>query len=142
MFFLPPDTLSIPVFFNLHNFTKQPILVGYSGGERARQLENFSDIEIIEKTKQYFKKIFGTKIPDPESYTNTRWSQDPFSYGSYSYIPPGASINDYQTIAEPIANKIFFAGEATSAQHSATTHGAYLSGIREADRIAACIKSF
>jgi monoamine oxidase len=72
MFFLPPDTLSIPVFFNLHNFTKQPILVGYSGGERARQLENFSDIEIIEKTKQYFKKIFGTKIPDPESYTNTR----------------------------------------------------------------------
>jgi len=142
MFFNPFDTLSIPVFFNLHHFIKQPILVGYSGGERARQLENFSDIEIIEKTKQSFKKIFGSELSEPESFINTRWSQDPFSYGSYSYIPPGSSINDYEAIAEPILNRLFFAGEATSTQHSATTHGAYLSGIREAERIRACIKPY
>jgi monoamine oxidase len=81
--------------------------VGYSGGGRARQLEKFSDLEIIEKTQQSFKKIYGTILPDPESYVNTRWSQDPFSYGSYSYIPPGASIKDYETIAEPILNRLF-----------------------------------
>ncbi len=142
MFFNPFDTLSIPVFFNLHHFIKQPILVGYSGGERARQLENFSDIEIIEKTKQSFKKIFDAALPEPESFINTRWSQDPFSYGSYSYIPPGASCDDYEAIAEPVMNQLFFAGEATSAQHSATTHGAYLSGIREAERIRICIKPY
>jgi monoamine oxidase len=135
MFFTQFDALSIPVFFNLHHFIQQPILVGYSGGERARQLENLTDAELIEKTIHNFKKVFGAGLPEPESYLNTRWSHDPFSYGSYSYIPTGASGSDYETIAKPASNRLFFAGEATSSKHPATTHGAYLSGIREADRI-------
>lgn len=140
MFFNPSDALAIPVFFNLHHFIKQPILVGYSGGDTASQLEKLSDKEVIEKTKLTFKKLFGSQLPEPESYINTRWSQDPFSYGSYSYIPPGASTNDHEVIAEPVSNRLFFAGEATSTLYSATTHGAYLSGLREAERIETCIK--
>jgi predicted NAD/FAD-dependent oxidoreductase len=134
MFFTASDALSIPVFFNLYPST-QPILVGLSGGERARQLENFTDTELIEKTICNFKKVFGTKIPDPESYVNTRWLHDHFSYGSYSYVPTGASGNDFEAIAQPVSDRLFFAGEATSLKYSATTHGAYLSGIREANRI-------
>ncbi|MGB6976315.1 MAG: FAD-dependent oxidoreductase [Gammaproteobacteria bacterium] len=135
MFFSQFDTLSIPVFFNLQHFIKQPILMGFSGGKRARQLENFNDEELIEKTMRNLKKVFGAQLPEPESYLNTRWSQDPFTYGSYSYIPTGASGSDYDAIAKPISDRLFFAGEATSAKYLATTHGAYLSGIREAERI-------
>jgi monoamine oxidase len=40
-------------------------------------------------------------------------------------------------LAQPVAGKLFFAGEATHDRDPATLHGAYLSGIREARRIAA-----
>jgi len=36
-----------------------------------------------------------------------------------------------------VESKLFFAGEATHRRNSATVHGAYLSGVREAQRIAA-----
>jgi hypothetical protein len=38
-------------------------------------------------------------------------------------------------MAEPVANRLLFAGEHTSGQYRGTVHGAYLTGIREAERI-------
>lgn len=37
--------------------------------------------------------------------------------------------------AAPVANRVFFAGEATSRRYQATVHGAYLSGVRAAEEI-------
>ena len=91
--------------------------------------------QIIKKTMLNFKKHFGFSIPDPTSYLNTRWSNDPFSYGSYSYLKVGSTDYDHDAIAKPVSNRLFFAGEATCPKYFATTHGAYLSGIREAERI-------
>ena len=42
-----------------------------------------------------------------------------------------------ETLAKPIENRIFFAGEATSPVHYATVHGAIESGYRAADEILA-----
>ena len=129
------DSHSISVFLNLYYFTQQPILIGFSGGETARQLEAFSETALIQKIMQNFKTVFGTQLPQPDSSFTTRWSSDPYSYGSYSYLAVGASVEDYETLAMPLFNRIFFAGEATHASYPSTTHGAYLSGIREAERI-------
>jgi monoamine oxidase len=35
-------------------------------------------------------------------------------------------------LAKPVVGRLFFAGEATSREHAATVHGAYLSGLRAA----------
>ncbi|MEM9054886.1 MAG: FAD-dependent oxidoreductase, partial [Pseudomonadota bacterium] len=43
-------------------------------------------------------------------YLRTNWSQDPFAYGSYSYVAKGAQKRDHRRMAEPINNTIFFAG--------------------------------
>lgn len=129
------NPLAVTTFFNLHQFIAQPILAGASGGTTALQLENCSDAVLMENIMLQFKKMFGANIPEPESFINTRWSLDPFSYGSYSYIAPDASAADFEELAKPIADRLFFAGEATSSQYFATTHGAYLSGIRAAERI-------
>lgn len=126
---------SINIFFNLTHFIPEPILVGYCGGQTALQLEAFSDDELIKKIMANFENHFSTQLPNPESYIITRWGQDPFSYGSYSYLKTGSTEKDYETLAEPLSNKLFFAGEATSLQYPSTTHGAWLSGIREAERI-------
>ena len=65
----------------------------------------------------------------------TRWASDPLAGGSYSFLKLGSSPADHDHLAASLANKLFFAGEATNRDHSATVHGAYLSGIREAHRI-------
>jgi monoamine oxidase len=119
----------------LHHFIKEPILIGYSGGDNARRLETYSDKAVIDIIMRDFKKLFGHDIPAPTDYVNTRWSHNPFSYGSYSYLKTGSSPTDYDVMAQSVSDRLFFAGEATSSKYPATTHGAYLSGIREAKKI-------
>jgi polyamine oxidase len=58
------------------------------------------------------------------------------AFRSYSNLPTGSSPADRAQLAQPIAGKLFFAGEATHDRDPATLHGAYLSGICEARRIA------
>ncbi|WP_244191285.1 FAD-dependent oxidoreductase [Klebsiella pneumoniae] len=38
-------------------------------------------------------------------------------------------------MAESVGNRLFFAGEHTSRKYRGTVHGAYLSGVREANKI-------
>ena len=64
----------------------------------------------------------------PIGYLRTNWSQDQFSFGSYSYIAKGARRSDYRTLSRPIDNRIFFAGEATHPKRNSTVHAAYESG--------------
>jgi hypothetical protein len=52
--------------------------------------------------------------------------------------PTWASGNDYDIMAEPVGPSLLFAGEATSRNYPASAHGAYFSGLREAERALAC----
>ncbi|KAG9455608.1 hypothetical protein H6P81_000116 [Aristolochia fimbriata] len=73
------------------------------------------------------------------------WGRDPLFLGSYSYVAVGSSGDDLDSLAEPLPRapiegevpplQILFAGEATDRTHYSTTHGAYLSGLREANRL-------
>lgn len=45
----------------------------------------------------------------------TRWASDPMAYGSYSSVVVGsAGPADYEAMARPVGDRLFFAGEATS----------------------------
>ncbi len=74
-------------------------------------------------------------VPDPTAVLITRWAQDPFAFGSYSYLAVGSSNRDRERLAEPVDRRLFFAGEATSTDYAATVHGAYLSGQRVAGTV-------
>lgn len=79
------------------------------------------------------------QIPEPVSIKRSKWNTNRFSKGSYSHIPLGGDPDDYKRLAEPIPSKedpmIMFAGEATHENYYQSTHGAYLTGIRESNRI-------
>jgi monoamine oxidase len=125
----------LSLFFNDSAFCQQPILSGIINYAKAKEIDKLSDEKVIADTMETFKYYFGNHIPEPTAYRITHWWKDPLTYGSYSFIPYGASGDDYDMLAEPVNNRLFFAGEATYRKHLATVHGAYLSGIREADRI-------
>lgn len=67
----------------------------------------------------------------------TRWRADPWARGSYSYLAPGASSSTRRTLARPVGDRLFFAGEATDGDHPATVHGALASGRRAAAEVVA-----
>ncbi len=79
------------------------------------------------------RKIVGGKLADPEAVRVSRWSQEKFTLGSYSYVPVGSTLNDYDVLARPVG-RLLFAGEATERKLFASVNGAYVSGVREADR--------
>jgi monoamine oxidase len=122
-------------WLNFYKYIRKPVLVGFNAGVYAMDLESLNDMEIIQEAMRVLRTIYGKNIPNPINYLITRWQSDPFSRGSYSCLPPGASILDRQILSEPIANKLFFAGEATSKDFAATVHGALLSGRQAARQI-------
>ena len=79
------------------------------------------------------RSMFGNdKVPPPTRTIVTRWGEDKFSRGSYSYVHVGASGQDYAVLGEPIGDRLYFAGEHTIMEHPATVVGAHLSGLRAA----------
>jgi len=69
------------------------------------------------------------------SYLRTNWSQDPHSYGSYSYVARGARQSDRRDLAADINGVVFFAGEATHPDQNSTVHAAYESGVMTAKNV-------
>jgi monoamine oxidase len=101
----------------------------------ARQTETMSDAQIIDEIMVHLRDIYGNSIPNPTNLLRTKWNTNENSYGAYSYTAVGTEMRHFDDLAEEINDKLFFGGEHTEADYFSTTHGAYLSGIREADKI-------
>lgn len=119
------------LFSSLSCSSNAPILIRMISGKTAEFYEMQGE-KFVEDTVKILKDFFGHSIPDPELTFQTRWKQDEFSLGSYSYLGLNATPEDCLKLAAPIDNKIFFAGEATIPHPLATAHGAYKSGERAA----------
>lgn len=124
-------------WLNYHYYTRQPGLLGFNAGQHGSEIEALSDSEIIDEAMQTLFHRYGNDIPQPEAQLITRWGSDPFALGAYSYIATGASVADYQELSKSVNQRLFFAGEATSTDHPSTVHGAFLSGLREANKVLA-----
>ena len=68
-------------------------------------------------------------------YLRTNWSRDPWTFGSYSHVRRNGREGDRAALAEPVDDRLFFAGEHTNPTHSSTLHAAHESGLRAAERI-------
>jgi len=114
----------------------EPVIYSFFSGEFSRNMEKETDDYIIEEAMKSLRVAYGDDIPEPEAYLITRWGMEPYILGSYS--APGHNQDDLKLrteLANPIQNKIFFAGEATSVLEYAFTHGALNTGLREAAKI-------
>ena len=111
----------------------QEVLLAYFGGRFARDLEQRGELEAF--ARQELAGIFGSAFEQQIRATLTAgWSQDPWSRGSYSAARPGCA-HMREAMAQPVAERLFFAGEACSTEHFGTIHGAWESGLRAAAQV-------
>jgi polyamine oxidase len=120
---------------NMAHYGGEPVLVASHAGSRARHTNCWDDEKIIAEALVVLRKLFGAVVPDPIAYVRTHWESDPFSRGSYSFPRVGGVLGDRRTLAEPVGNRLFFAGEATHPRYFATVHGAYETGVRAAREV-------
>jgi monoamine oxidase len=131
-----PDTKGkFNYFLNIKKFTPSNGLMTFAFGDYATVTESMTDNEIINEIMLHLKSIYGNSIPNPSNFLRTKWGQNINSYGAYSYATNGSTSADFDTLSNAVNNKLFFAGEHTERKYRGTVHGAYLSGIREADKI-------
>lgn len=110
-----------------------PAIYCFFGGRFAAAMEHEGEAAMFAFAADELANILGNEIRHHiRPLAATAWQQDPWSRGSYSYALPGHA-DDRAILAEPIDDRLFFAGEATSPHDFSTAHGAYISGVAAAD---------
>jgi monoamine oxidase len=136
--FLFTDDPEFPTWWT-SNPLPYPILTGWAAGPYAGAHTGRSKDEIVRSAVQGLARIM--RIAEPElrrqmtgSFMHD-WQEDPFSQGAYSYAAVGG-MDAAKKLAEPVANTLYFAGEATNGDgYNGTVHGASATGLRAAKEL-------
>ncbi|CAN9118273.1 polyamine oxidase [Alternaria alternata] len=104
--------------------------------EQSYRIEAQDDETTKAEGMAVLRKMFpNTTIPEPIAFTYPRWSQTPWSYGSYSNWPAGTTLEMHQNLRANLG-RLYFAGEAMSAEYFGFLHGAWFEGQEVGERIA------
>jgi len=115
------------------------VAIAYAGGELAAAIADMGEDEAVAMAMDYLAHAYGDALRDQlAASTATAWARDAWALGSYSAAHPGAH-GRRRALAAPVADRVRFAGEATLPDAFATAHGAWLSGRREAEAVAAVL---
>lgn len=110
-------------------------LMTFAYADYGRRTETMTDAQVAGEIMAHLRDIYGNSIPNPVNILRTKWATNENAYGAYSFTAVGTELRHFKDLAEEVNDKLFFAGEHTEVDYFSTAHGAYLSGIREADKI-------
>jgi monoamine oxidase len=115
-----------------------PVLVGWAGGPHADRLSGMDPERVLAIGCRVAadalgarREVFADALVDG---VVDDWSLDPFARGAYSWVPVGARWAQ-AALGNPVADTLFFAGEAT---HTAGMNGTTAGALESADR--ACVE--
>lgn len=116
-----------------------PLLVGWVGAERARELAALGEDHVIEHAVRALARQFNLPPRDARREVTAAWTHDwegdPFARGAYSYIVVGGKDAPAK-LARPMKQTLFFAGEASDPDgRTGTVHGAIATGRRAAREV-------
>ena len=117
-----------------------PLLTAWVGGPRAQRLQSASRQELIELALASVRQALDFPGPLREELVAAHvhdWASDPWSRGAYSYIGVGGGEAPAQ-LAQPLRERLFFAGEAAHPDSSGTVEAALQSGRRAAQLLQRC----
>jgi len=116
------------------------LMIGWVGGRFAWELTGAGTQAAIDFALQELRKIFGSEV-DKHFVKGafTQWGEDPWAEGAYASARPG-SAHQRALLSKPIADKLFFAGEASAGGLAQTCGGAFLNGQSVARSVAHLVR--
>ncbi|KAL3495494.1 amine oxidase [Aspergillus germanicus] len=104
------------------------------------RVERQSDAQTQAEIMAVLREMFPDReIPNPIAFTYPRWSTEPWAFGSYSNWPAGTTLEMHQNLRANVG-RLWFAGEATSAQYFGFLHGAFFEGREVGMGVAALLQ--
>lgn len=119
--------------------TRAPLLVAWAGGPQARRVgAGAARARLVRSALASLQALFGRGTDVAASLQGCYyhdWQRDPYARGAYSYVTVGGS-GARAALGQPLADTLFFAGEATdTADEAGTVVGALQSGLRVAREV-------
>ena len=122
-------------WLNYRTFADENILLGISVGAYAQVADRMTDEEMAADALEALRDVWGDSVAEPTEILMTQWSKDPWTFGAYAYPTPGSQTSTSDDLSDPIEGRLFLCGEHTTFDYMATTHGAYISGLKAAKMI-------
>jgi monoamine oxidase len=108
------------------------LMICFVGGDQARALAEAGDQAGIDFALAGLAELYGNDLRRAFRKGHmTAWGADPFALGALAAAKPGRA-EARRLYAEPLANRLFFAGDTCVPQWAGQAAGAYLSGQRAA----------
>jgi len=118
-----------------------PAAIAFYGGRRAWELEELGDQAAIDDATRRLKQMYGDRIEAVIRRVRvTHWGKNPWTLGSYSSARPGQS-GMHEVLAEPVADRVFFAGEACGPpKFNGSLAAAYAAGVEASRKLLASLE--
>jgi monoamine oxidase len=136
-FFFAPGAV-FPTFWTTLPL-RSSVLVAWCAGPRATQLSGHGEDAVMQQVFAGLRSIFGRRnfASRLEHVAWHDWQSDPYAGGAYSYVLAGGA-RARRALANPLADTLYFAGEACDTTgEAATVGGALQSGVRAARKLLA-----
>lgn len=115
------------------------LMVGFVGGDFAWELEAAGAEASVDFARDRLIDLFGSDTRRHLGHgMMTRWGGERWVRGAYAAARPGKA-QARAVLAEPVAGKIWFAGEALAGGLMQTAAGARLSGAAVAQAVSLCL---
>lgn len=118
---------------------KRDYVQGWIGGPIAWDLARAGNAAALDFALGQLRALFGSRVDKlfaGGTHLVTRWDQDPFVRGAYTFVRPGGA-DARAALARPLADgHLLFAGEACHDGLASTVAGAWISGEDAARAVA------
>ncbi|QUC20914.1 uncharacterized protein UV8b_05155 [Ustilaginoidea virens] len=116
------------------------ILFATVTGDESYRLEQQTDEQTKGEMMAVLRQMFpNVTVPEPTAFLYPRWTSTPWAYGSYSNWPIGTTLEMHQNLRAN-TGRLWFAGEATSAEYFGFVHGAWFEGVEAGAHVAALVQ--
>lgn len=107
--------------------------------EESYTVEAQDDEITKQQVLEVLRNMYGAEnVPMPTAFMYPRWSLEPWTFGSYSNWPIGVTLEQHQNLRANLG-RLYFAGEATSAEYFGFLQGAYFEGQFAGEVVASCL---